>query len=1218
MKRIVRIALIVLGLLAFALAVWFAGPLLGFAERYPLEGVFARLVLIGLVWGVVGLIYGFRWWRRRRAEAALQEAIIPQGPTGDGAVLGEKMSEALAVLRRSSGSSTYLYELPWYVIIGPPGAGKTTALLNSGIHFPLAEKTGGAMPGAGGTRYCDWWFAEEAVLIDTAGRYTTQDSDAEADRESWVSFLDLLKRQRPRQPVNGVIVAISLEDLLSGSDETLEEPITAVRDRLMELHEVFRIEVPVYVLFTKADLIAGFDEFFGTFSASRRQKVWGSTFRPARRNDPVLPQLSAEFDALVTRLSDEVTDRMHEEPNGVSRIAAFGFPAQVALLKTRVTQVLDGVFGATRYRVNATLRGFYFTSGTQEGTPIDQILGAMERGFGGAMGAGVGAGSSGRGKSYFLHDLLRKVIFQEAGWVSQDRRAVRREAILRYGTLGVLLGLALWLGALWGTSFYRNYQMVQTASAGIATYQDRAAPELARTQIDDIDLVDIAPLLQDLRSLPLGYADPEANTVGLLERFGLSQRSALAASARAAYRDGLERMLRPRLILALEQRIAQDIASNNLLSLYESLKVYKLLGHAAPRPDDGFVVAWIASDWAQDPSLRGTGPLRALRDDLEQHLWAMLDLSATQSRARVGLNGALVERAEQILSLIDLQDQAWLLVMGAGTPQDIEGFNVGMRAGPEANLVFETRDGSALDEVIVPAIYTYQGFHEYFLPRLADVATKLETEQWVLGARSEQADVSGQLRRLGAPLMNRYAVEFSQAWNEALDLLQLRPMSADSPLFLALNAASAPRQSPILQLVQQISGATRLTAGFSEEGGFGMGLDQIGGGQVAEQAGAVASRVGDQLLLRAQQRASGLGQIGFDVIRAQRSQVRAGGGAGGGGTARPEETLPGANVEAQFARWHNLVETVGDGRPIDVLLRDMQGIHRLLLQSTVDAGQVPATLGQQLAAQAALLTGHASRLPTQLSRMILQAAEEFAGGAANTTLAALNERMNREVTQVCEALVPDSYPFSGQSNRDLPLAEFARLFAPGGVFDRFFNEALAPLADQSGDEWAWRSDARLGAQMSPATLQQFQRAAAIRDAFFPAGSAIPGFDVTIRQIDLHPEADIARLEVNGQQIITQRTGSLAQTLFWPTGGAGSASVQLGPDLVGRESELRVQNGPWALMRLINQGRPRPSRSSVNIRLAVGGRHVAYTITVASSLNPFFLRELWDFRCPRGL
>ena len=102
------------------------------------------------------------------------------------------------------------------MIIGPPGSGKTTALLNSGLQFPLEQRVGkGALRGVGGTRNCDWWFTDEAIFLDTAGRYTTQDSDAESDSVGWSEFLALLKKYRARRPLNGVIVTVSAQDLLT-------------------------------------------------------------------------------------------------------------------------------------------------------------------------------------------------------------------------------------------------------------------------------------------------------------------------------------------------------------------------------------------------------------------------------------------------------------------------------------------------------------------------------------------------------------------------------------------------------------------------------------------------------------------------------------------------------------------------------------------------------------------------------------------------------------------------------------------------------------------------------------------------------------------------------------------------------------------------------------------------------------------------------------------
>ena len=131
----------------------------------------------------------------------------------------------MATLRSSKSGRRHLYELPWYVMIGPPGAGKTPAIVNSGLKFPLTDDDGmAAVGGVGGTRNCDWWFTNEAVLIDTAGRYTTQDSHKVVDSSAWEGFLSLLKKNRRRRPINGAIVSISLQDLLMQSEDEEEEP----------------------------------------------------------------------------------------------------------------------------------------------------------------------------------------------------------------------------------------------------------------------------------------------------------------------------------------------------------------------------------------------------------------------------------------------------------------------------------------------------------------------------------------------------------------------------------------------------------------------------------------------------------------------------------------------------------------------------------------------------------------------------------------------------------------------------------------------------------------------------------------------------------------------------------------------------------------------------------------------------------------------------------
>src|ERR1700728_898729 len=210
------IGLSVLGAIVLAAVVWLAGPLVSIGDTQPFDSALVRLIIILAIVLAVGGAIAWRIISRRRAAAKIAHAMTETvAEDSDAPVLKQKMEDALAVLKRSGKSNARaLYDLPWYLIIGPPGAGKTTALINSGLKFPLAgDNAATAVQGVGGTRYCDWWFTDEAVLIDTAGRYTTQDSDAKADRRSWLAFLDMLSRNRPRQPLNGVIVVLSLVEL---------------------------------------------------------------------------------------------------------------------------------------------------------------------------------------------------------------------------------------------------------------------------------------------------------------------------------------------------------------------------------------------------------------------------------------------------------------------------------------------------------------------------------------------------------------------------------------------------------------------------------------------------------------------------------------------------------------------------------------------------------------------------------------------------------------------------------------------------------------------------------------------------------------------------------------------------------------------------------------------------------------------------------------------
>jgi type VI secretion system protein ImpL len=259
----------VIAIVAFAMVIWWGFPTIAVNNVHPFESETIRWIQIAiLVLAPIARI-GWRYAKARSANAALIDGLIqkvlprqmsgqllPQHPMRPQEKLDSSASasrkrwrfsgSAVPAVRnhrcgrgsdpsaRSSICMTSLVRLH-----RRPGSGKTTALTNSGLRFPLAARFGReAVRGVGGTRDCDWWFTDEAVFLDTAGRYTTQQSHKEVDAGAWKGFLQLLKKSRPRRPINGVLVTLSVGDLLQQSPAEWEAHIEAVRARVRELYEL--------------------------------------------------------------------------------------------------------------------------------------------------------------------------------------------------------------------------------------------------------------------------------------------------------------------------------------------------------------------------------------------------------------------------------------------------------------------------------------------------------------------------------------------------------------------------------------------------------------------------------------------------------------------------------------------------------------------------------------------------------------------------------------------------------------------------------------------------------------------------------------------------------------------------------------------------------------------------------------------------------------------
>ncbi len=1158
--EILRILLLGAGLTSIAAVVYLAGPYFAFGTWHPLDNPVIRQIIVVMLIALFAGVAGLRFWTRRKKAQALAQGISGSDAIEDDSEeLAARMKDALSTLKRSAGGKgDFLYDLPWYIMIGPPGSGKTTALVNSGLKFPLA---GGAQPsavaGVGGTRYCDWWFTEDAVLIDTAGRYTTQDSDAKGDRQSWFAFLDILKNNRARQPINGVLVAISLQDILMLSPEEIAQHARAIRGRLLELHDRLKIEFPVYALFTKADLVAGFMEFFGNLNEHGRQQVWGATFQTADKKLNLVGEVPAEFDALIGRLNQEMPDRLQDEPAPGTRVALYGFPAQMAALKRPIHDFLNAIFEPTRYHANAALRGFYFTSGTQQGTPIDRLINALVKNFGARE---VGAAAySGLGKSFFLTDLIQKVIIGEAAWVSMDPAAVRRARLIRAAAFAAILAAsAAVLGALY-VSYSRNGTLAAAVDAAAKEYAATAGPLAHEDIVADHDYDKILPLLQKLRYMPTGYEQKDAR-VALAATFGLSQFERLQSSSETAYRLALERLFRPRLLFRLEE-VLQD-RRNDLGYIYNALKVYLMLGGQQP-VDRDLVQSWARQDFEE----LHPGPTQADgRAALLQHLQALIELGAAR-QPLVEISATIVSDSQKTLARLSLSQRAYELLKSESRGLDIADWHAARAGGADFDRVFEGIGGTDLDAVTVAGFYTYAGFARAFMDRLPGIKERIEKERWVLGSLAEQGTVAEQYKTLPNDLLDLYAKDFVAAWRAALAKLQLKRLTADKPRYVALAAASA-ATSPLKALFESIRDETALT---HERPGF-----------------------------KKDDKATGAGTPNLFADQGQ---------------------APGARIETQFRPFHEWVEGDNTRRPIDELIGLLSEIKDNLITSTSVPMQA-SQANTQLAVEVQRFRSQANRLPDPFKDMMLRAAASFEGDANNSELNQLNKALGEQVSARCQLVVPGKYPFVRGSQNEIGLQEFGLLFAPApyGLFDKFFQTTLAKYADTSKRDWMWRNDQSIAKSLSATTLKQFQAAAQIRDAFFATGGTMPSFSVEVIPPVLNGTGVTAKLEVNGGAVVTQAGTSVTpQTLQWPGVAAGGRSaVTLGSDQGGLKPAVFEKSGPWSLFRLLDGGAPVQRGDKLLASFLVGGQLLQYQFRVGLANNPLSLPALRDFHCPTNI
>ncbi len=1188
-----------LGVTGLAAVIWMIGPLLSVVDSRPLESEQNRMITIAvmyLIWvhsHIVPRLYN-AWLNRKlmdnlKSEEA-KDPVERKRLNNEDQILNERFEEAAQVLKKAHFnqpgqrgqwaqrfSTQYLYQLPWYVIIGAPGSGKTTALVNSGLQFPLADRFGKtALRGIGGTRNCDWWFTNDAVLLDTAGRYTTHESEQVQDASEWAKFLGLLQKYRRRQPINGVIVTISIADLLTQSAEASREQALNLRLRLTELHEQLGIRFPVYVLVTKADLLKGFRAYFAGFDKAQRDQIWGFTFpweKSKLADFDLQGSFLQEFALLQQRLDAALPDTLLRESDAQARAECFLFPQEFAALRPLLSDYLNTLFARSNFETEFSPRGIYFASGTQEGLPFDRVMGELSRALSLPQGkAGDNWDSvskdepvpGGKGQSFFIKQVLQNVIFQEAGIAGQNRWWELRSRAVIWSGYAALLALLIIVSALWMTSYGNNKDYLDEVQAKVPALDQQIKALRTRQQGD---LFALLPLLNGLSALPQSEAY-DINHPPITRRMGLYRGNDVADASQTLYQKALQQMLLPEVAMRITTWLRNDNGSDVEYS-YEALKAYQMLYQ--PKHYDGkFLHSWVMLNLERNLPQNVT---KAQIHQLALHLTQLLEPQIQSSP--YAKDDALISREQAMINQQPLSTRVYGRLKRLLERYDnLKPVSLASLGGPQSELVFSRKSGKPVSDGL-PGLYTPEGYWNIFNAKIAPVTASLhEDDAWVLGATTQPEDK----QQTDNAVRQLYARDFIALWDNFLSDIQLNN-SADLNQRINTARLLSGNNSPLRRLVLNLSQQLKLTRDEPDDTG--------------KAQSASSSNRGTQML----ETLFSNHDSTAETTNAAASQT-------------PEQ-----RVTEHFAPIIELAQPLEKGGKtivFDDFLKQVDELYRYLtaVQDAANSG-MPAPGGEAISR----LQASAGRLPGGLQTMFSNMAVGASSDTQRRDLENVRKRISVEVGSFCRQAIAGRYPLVRSASSEVTPDDLARMFAPGtGLMDTFFRDNLTNKVDTT--QPTWRFMPGIDGKTLPGSeglLVPFQQAQSIRDAFFANGSTTPSFRTTVRTVRMDNTILTMTLDVDGQILRYSHGPQAVQIVNWPgSGGTNQVRMQLG--LASGTTATLVTNGAWALNRFFDKARVSPGSSTLSRQatFTVDGHQVTLEFAPNSIRNPF---QLPRFACP---
>ncbi|AKJ28543.1 type VI secretion protein VasK [Caldimonas brevitalea] len=1187
----------------------------------------ANTLRIGLIWALVALglivaVWATVWYlKRRRARKAaegLEQALhdqadravkgTPNAQRGETEALRERMLEAVKTIKTSklgqTSGTAALYELPWYIVIGNPAAGKSSAIAKSGLQFPFADNSGTIIQGIGGTRNCDWFFTTEGILLDTAGRYSVH----EEDRDEWRDFLSLLKKHRPKAPINGIMIAASLAELAGNKPEFSIQLAKQLRQRVQELTEQLEVFAPVYVVFTKADLVAGFAEFFEDRDPGERERAWGATlpYDGDGKLDAVT-QFERHFEELYEGLKAASVARMSLHRGEKLPPGVLTFPLEFASLKPTLRTFLTTLFEENPFQFRPIFRGFYFTSAVQQGSSTSRSSERVAQRFGLQLQHGTTAEVYSQ-TGFFLKDLFSKVVFADRNLVKQyaSRNKLRWRYAAFFGGVAAL-GLAL---AAWTWSYAGNRQLVENVQADL--------DKVVKLQANRTDLQSRLEALEVLRDRLVqlqAYRDERPWSLSL----GLYQGHRIESQLKREYYAGVQEVLLQPVASSIETYLAEVNANaaelrplqggtpaaasgqpanttpatanvsaqptpghytaasaSNVTDAYNALKSYIMLGDRT-RAEAGHLSDQLTRFWrGWLETNRGGMP----REQMIRSAESLISFTVTQ------LGDPQFPQVQNNLAVLDQTRENLRRVVKGMPARERVYSEIKARASTRfapvtvARLVGEADKDVIAGSYAISGTFTRRAWDEYVQAAIKDAAYKeLQTDDWVLKSSVvDDLTLEGSPEQIQKALVQMYKTEYVREWQKFMQGVSIPEFGSFDQAVARMNRLGDPANSPIGRLMQALYDETS----WDNPSLLNEKLERSQGGVVAWFKQTILrqtpSRVQVDINLNTPQAGVPMGPIGKEFFVLNRLMMR----PDNSPTLMRSYLDALAKVRSRF----NQMKNQGDPGPAS----------RQLMQQTLEGN------GSELAEALKLVdeqmlngTGMTDTAKAALRPLLVRPLMQAYSVVVRPTEGELNRVWTAQVYEPFQRTLASKYPFARGAQVEAGPADIAKVFGPEGAIAKFSEQTLGPLVTRRGDQLTARTWADMGVRLAPEFTTQFAGwVAPLAGASAASGGGGGGASAEQTVFQLLPQAAPGlteyTVEIDGQVLRYRNTAAAWTPFVWPsTQGAPGVRIT-GQTFDGQTIEFLNYPGRFGLERMVNSAQRRRLDANVHELKWPSGRH----------------------------